>query len=293
MRYFFIVNPIAGSGKCEKNFKQIETELRAKNIDFGVSYSQYERHSVLLTKQAYANGERCIVAVGGDGTTKEVGEVLVGKQDAVMGMLPFGTGNDLARATKIPTDPALALEILLKGNVKKMDAGTCNDSVFLNVAGIGFDVQTLENTVKKKRHNNSMFAYMMGVFKTLAQFKPLDLTIIEDGVTTQLEATMLSIGNGTHMGGGMNVTPNANLFDGKFDICLVSKISTLTLLRFLGKFIKGRHLSAPFVKYYNAERIMVYSPSPYIVQMDGELQEKTPADFRILPGSLNMILPED
>ena len=95
-RLYFIVNPISGSGRGRRDFARVEALLRARGVAYEAAYTEHPRHAIALAQAALAAGERCIVAVGGDGTVNEVASVLV-NTGVTMGVLPFGTGNDLAR----------------------------------------------------------------------------------------------------------------------------------------------------------------------------------------------------
>ena len=138
-KLYFIVNPVSGSGRGRRDFARVEALLRERGAAYEAVYSEHPGHAVALARAAVEAGERCIIAVGGDGTVNEVASVLV-NTGVVMGVLPFGTGNDLARVAGFPEDPEAAVDTLLAGRTRRMDAGMANDRFFLNVSGFGFDV---------------------------------------------------------------------------------------------------------------------------------------------------------
>lgn len=288
--YEFIVNPVAGAGKSAKLFEAIRKELDRRSIRYDYSISAYPGHAVDLALDALKKKCGQIVAVGGDGTVKEVAGALCG-HDAVMGILPFGTGNDLARALNLPRDPLPALEVILAGNVRRMDAGFVNGSFFANVAGIGFDVDVLANTEKFKKRLNGMLPYMLGLFQALARLKPLDMELETEEGMTRMQGLMVAVANGTHFGGGMNVAPEADLFDGYFDICAVERVSVPMFLRLLPSFVKGKHISKRPVRYFRAKKITVRVKGEATVELDGELSETTPAMFTMAPGAIQMLCP--
>ena len=122
------------------------------------AFRERKINRIILTRPAVEAGERCVIAVGGDGTVNEVASVLV-NTGVVMGVLPFGTGNDLARVAGFPEDPEAAVDTLLAGRTRRMDAGMANDRFFLNVSGFGFDVDVLVNTERYKEKYNGMLPY--------------------------------------------------------------------------------------------------------------------------------------
>ena len=161
-KLYFIVNPVSGSGRGRRDFARVEALLRERGAAYEAVYSEHPGHAVALARAAVEAGERCIIAVGGDGTVNEVASVLV-NTGVVMGVLPFGTGNDLARVAGFPEDPEAAVDTLLAGRTRRMDAGMANDRFFLNVSGFGFDVDVLVNTERYKEKYNGMLPYMLGI----------------------------------------------------------------------------------------------------------------------------------
>ncbi|HWS30972.1 MAG TPA: diacylglycerol kinase family protein [Clostridia bacterium] len=289
-RLYFIVNILAGGGRCETCFKQVEAELAARNIPYECAVTQYRRHAVELAKAAYESGERTIVAVGGDGTVNEVASVLAGTE-AVMGVMPFGTGNDLARVLNFPTEPKAALEAILLGNVRRMDAADANGHFFINVAGFGFDVDVLVCTEKHKRRYRGMLPYLLGILDALVHLKALPVRIhLEDGSVKEMDALLIAVGNGAYFGGGMKVAPEADPFDGAFDVCVVHKVSRLKFIKLLPRFIKGTHIGLSVIEYFRASELYVEGPQYSVIDVDGELYSHAPARFTLKKQAVNMIV---
>ena len=288
-KIYFIVNPIAGAGRSAKCFKEVRDLLDSKGIDYGIAISEYSGHAIELTKTALAAGESRIVAVGGDGTVNEVASALVGSE-AVMGILPFGTGNDLCRTLDIPSDPEDALEVLLANHVRKMDAGTANGRFFLNVSGLGFDVDVLLSTEKFKKRFNGMLPYMLGLLQALFTLKRTTVKVRNGEELLDLDVLVLVAANGRYFGGGMMPAPDADLFDGKLDICIIKSMPKLRVLSVLSRFVKGKHLDIKEVLYFQADEITVETSQAHMLELDGEVCESTPVVFRLLPGALPMLV---
>ena len=281
----FIFNPIAGHGISQKKFKELEELLKKRGIEYTVSCSEYPGHSHALTQQAVKDGREIIVAAGGDGTVREVAHELVGK-GVTMGIFPCGTGNDLARALNIPQDTIEALDVLLNGEAREIDAAKANDDLYFNVAGFGFDVDVLINTERFKKRFKGLTAYVLGLFSALFGLKLSRVRITSPEETFECSALLVAACNGTHFGGGMNVAPKADPSDGLLDICVISDVTRLTVISVLSKFIKGRHLALPMVKYFKTTQISVESERPLQLQLDGEVIGSTPVTFKVLPKAL-------
>ena len=142
-----IWNPVAGAGAGEKAFRQVSAILEERGIPFSSAMTEYPGHASLLAEEAVASGAERILMLSGDSTLREIAPALAGK-DVVLGIIPCGSGNDLARPLHLPLDPAAALEIALSDRIRKLDAGTANGQLFFNIAGVGFDVDVLVATDK-------------------------------------------------------------------------------------------------------------------------------------------------
>ena len=262
-KLYFIVNPISGSGRGRRDFARVEALLRERGAAYEAVYSEHPGHAVALARAAVEAGERCIIAVGGDGTVNEVASVLV-NTGVVMGVLPFGTGNDLARVAGFPEDPEAAVDTLLAGRTRRMDAGMANDRFFLNVSGFGFDVDVLVNTERYKEKYNGMLPYLLGIVRTLSHLRRLHLTVTHDGVSESFTGVLVTVGNGQYFGGGMHAVPSADLYDGLFDVLVIKNLSLLRFISLLPCFIKGKHMGNPVVHHFRTAELSGGSSVPVV-----------------------------
>ncbi len=295
MRYYFIVNPTSGRGKGKRLFEKAKEILDKKGVDYSFAYTEYPFHSRELAHDAIKNGERRIICVGGDGTVNELASQIVEEKrndpdlKIEFGILPFGTGNDLAHALSISENVEDAIDILLAGRVKKMDLGEANGKVFANFSGIGFDTDVVENTEKFKKRFSGIIPYLLGVFETLLHLKKLPVRIIADGKEIKRTCLLIAVCNGQYFGGGMKVCPLSNPDDGKLDVCIIEYVSRLQFLTMFPSFVKGKHLKYKQIEYINCEHIRIECEQERVVNYDGELDSKTPVEINILKGAIDII----
>ncbi len=289
-RLFCIVNPIAGSGRAKDAYFKARAYLSENGVSCEAVFTEHHGHAAELAREALFQGERAIVAVGGDGTCQEVGSALV-ESGANFGILPFGTGNDFARALKIPQGVEAAADVLLKGETKRVDAAMANDRFFLNVAGFGFDAEVVRYTEKYKKRFNGMFPYLMGIFQALLHLKPIEMEVEAGGERFLEKAILFSACNGTHLAGGMNLAPLADPCDGLFDFCVVKAVSVPVFLTILPRYIKGKHLRSQHIRYFKAEGARVMCDGAHVLNLDGELGTQTPVTFSLLKGALTIFVP--
>ena len=291
-RYCLISNRVAGSGSAGAYIDRVKALMENRGVDFEIRETQYPGHATELAKAAVDEGFDGIVAVGGDGTLRETALSVV-HTDRVLGLLPCGTGNDYARPLGIPTDAEAALDILLNGETRTVDAGMANDQIFFNIAGFGFDVDVLDYTEEfKPKCRNGETAYRLGCLKAVLGLKLRRSTLTFPDGTIERNVLMAAAGVGTHFGGGMNVLPESDMSDGLLDVCIAHDVKRIGVLKLLPKFIKGKHLGLKCITYRKATEVSVVCDPVSRIEVDGERMDGTPVTFRILPGALKVRAPK-
>lgn len=289
-----IWNPVAGNHAAEKSFALICRRLDGLGVDYTTARSSYPGHSAQLAADAVRFGHACVVAVGGDGTVREVASALQGT-GVPMGIIPSGTGNDLSRALNIPHDPLAALDVVLAGYSRQMDAAEANGEEFFNIAGFGFDVDVLDYTeIYKKKTANGSLAYMRGLFAAITKLRLRKTHITTPEGEMDKNVLFMAVGNGTHFGGGMNVTPNADPFDGLLDVCIVHDVNMWNLLTLLTNFKSGKHIQyTKYVTYFRTTRLTAACDPASRIEVDGEVMPGTPVTFEVRPKALWVFVPKN
>lgn len=291
-RYCLIANRTSGSGSAGAYIDRVREQLTARGVDFAIRETQRPGHATELAKAAVDEGFDVITVVGGDGTLRETAMSVV-HTDRVLGLLPCGTGNDYARALGVPTDMDAALDILLNGETKTVDAGMANDQVFFNIAGFGFDVDVLDYTEEfKPKCRNGETAYRLGCLKAVLGLKLRKSTLTFPDGTIERNVLMAAAGVGTHFGGGMNVLPESDMSDGLLDVCIAHDVKRLGVLKLLPRFIKGKHIGLKCITYRKTTEVSVVCDPVSRIEVDGERMDGTPVTFRVLPGALKVRAPK-
>ena len=291
-RFCLIANPVSGNGNGTVYLERAKKLLDARGVTYAVKETQRPGHATALAKEAIDEGFDVIVAVGGDGTLRETAMSVI-HTDRVLGLLPCGTGNDYARPLGIPTDTEAAIEILLNGENRVVDAGEANGIVFFNIAGFGFDVDVLDYTEEfKPKCKNGETAYRLGCLKAVFGLKLRKTTLTFPDGTMEKNVLMAAAGVGTHFGGGMNVLPESDMSDGLLDVCIAHDVSRLRLLSLLPKFIKGKHIGLPVITYRKTTEVSVVCDPVSRIEVDGERMDGTPVTFRVLPKALTVRAPK-
>ncbi len=292
-----IVNPTAGRGMAGKQVPEIRRLLGANAAGWVWQHTQKRGDAEGMARQAAQVGTPLVVAVGGDGTLHEVVNGVLGTGTTV-GLIPYGTGNDFARALGLFGNLEAACRALTEGVIKHIDIGviegknTEGPRHFLVLSGTGFDARTAQTVNSGIRGLSGPLAYVWGAILTLKDFQPFTLTLTLDSEPPRtVQAMFVSFANVETTGGGMKIAPGARVDDGCLDICLAEKVSKLTLLYQLSQVFSGKHILHPAVSLLKARTLTVDADPPQPLLIDGEVCGTTPATVRLLPGVLPFMVP--
>ncbi len=292
-KFLFIVNPVAGGGKSNTLIPLIYEIMDKHKKSYDIKFTSKPKDAIYITEENVDDYD-IIVAVGGDGTVNEVARGLINKGKGTLGIIPGGTGNDLAKSLNIDLNPEESLEILCKGVKRDIDIGRINNYKFLNIASVGFDAEVVVNNVSIKKKIKSGISYAISVFYTLLSFKKKRVQIDVDGNIIKDEIILLAVGNGRYYGGGMKVLPMAKVDDGYFHICIISGVSKGKLLFLFPTIFKGNHIKyEKYVKIYKGKTVKLETDDKIYLNIDGEIvPDINEIVFSIEDKKLNVIYDE-
>jgi len=289
-----ILNPAAGRCRAMRHQQTLESLLQQASRHTGMTWRMVRTtragQATELARQAAEEGASVVVAAGGDGTCGEVANGIVGTP-ARLGILPLGTGNDFARCAGISENLHTAVENLFTGKPRRVDLGWVNGRYFINIAGCGFDAAVAERVNRGFRLLSGTAAYIAAVVHTLITFKPPHMRITMDDEEVYLRALLCTVANTQSYGAGMRIAPYAQIDDGLLDVCIAQVVSKLEFLRVFPRVYKGTHISHPRFLMRTAQRVRVESTPPAPVLVDGDVMGTTPAEFRVYPAAIDVILP--
>jgi YegS/Rv2252/BmrU family lipid kinase len=282
-----LVNPSSGGGRSLKVLAVIEALLDGRRVPFRVVRTKGLEHGVERALRAVESGELPVV-ISGDGLIGAIGGAMAGAETP-LGIVPGGRGNDLARVLGISSKPEEAIEIVLAGHERAIDVGEANGRPFLGIASVGFDSDANRIANESRFRGNLVYAY--AAMRTLVAWKPARFTIAIGDQHTRVEGYSVVVANSKAYGGGMFIAPDAELDDGEFDIVTLAKLGKLRYLGNLPKVFKGTHVRLPQVKVVRAARLSLSASRPFAVYADGEHLTDLPADLRVIPRALRVLVP--
>lgn len=273
-KILFIINPVAGGGKAKKLEPQINEYMKDIKLEYCIQMTRKPKDAIEMAKLGIKEGYNTIVAVGGDGTVNEVAIGIMELGHGTLGIIPSGTGNDLARTLEIPFDIKAALDVIIKGNRKKIDIGIVNNNLFLNIARIGLDSEVVKNTEKIKKRIRTRFAYLVGIINTLFSFKGKKVMLEIDDHLMDKDISLVAVGNGKYYGGGLKILPMAIAEDGYFHVIVVNKTPMLKLLFLFPSIFSGQHIRfKKDVEIFKAKKIRIITEDKTYLNVDGEIYD--------------------
>lgn len=276
-RYAFIYNPAAKGGKSGLKLEHLREHLSDFNHAC-LFESQYIGDITDFISHKIDNFD-VFVACGGDGTVREVAAPLL-HTEKQLGIIPMGTGNDLCKTLNIPIDLEDSVALLKRSDVTKIDVGYCNEFIFLNSLGFGFDGLTNAYAYKLK-HLHPFLTYALSALKAVINHFPFEVTINVDGKISKKDAIMFSLANGKVEGGSFWIAPQASITDGKLDTVLIEPLSKWIIPFLLPLLLIKKPGSIPQIKTGKAEQIYLKFSNALAIHADGEIIESTSREFDI------------
>jgi YegS/Rv2252/BmrU family lipid kinase len=289
VKLVLIVNPWAGGGRAGRALAGVNATLSSLGLEHRAEHTRDLEHARGLARDAAAAGE-VAVAFGGDGLVGAVAGALK-DTDGVLGVLPGGRGNDLARALGIPLEPNAACEVLASGAAQPLDLGEVNGRTFVSIASCGFDsvANRIANDTKLVRGN---LVYAYGALRALAGWRPATFTIELDGAQPRtFTGYTVAAANSNAYGGGMLLAPDASPRDGLLDVVVVGAASKLRFLRLLPTVFSGAHVRQPNVEVIRSSTVRIGASRPFTMYADGDPIAELPVTVRTLAAAIRVIVP--
>jgi lipid kinase YegS len=285
-----------GKGASDPEVRDAIHRVRQDGHDVEVRCTWESGDATRYAEQAVADGVDILVAGGGDGTIHEIVNGLMAADaasDVVLGIVPLGTANDLARGCGIPPDPYDALTLAVDGRPVPVDVPSANGVSFLNLASGGFGAEVTAGTPDGVKQVIGSGAYALVGVVTAAKLEPYDGSIeLPDG-DHDGPFIALGIGNGRYAGGGLPVTPDALLDDGLVDLIVVRNFDAADVGTVLGELRSFADPGNRFVCYHQTDRLSIRMSEPMPVNLDGESYSWEHIDVEVRHRALRIVLPED
>jgi diacylglycerol kinase (ATP) len=283
----FIINPISGGKKKAKIPGLLATYLDGTKYNSSYRFTEYVGHAAEIADEAASKNFDIIVAVGGDGTINEIASKVI-QYKKILGIIPFGSGNGLARFLKIPMNTKNAIKLINECKVQLIDTAKLNDRYFFNMAGMGFDAHI--SMVFASNKSRGLKGYMEMGLKEMISYKAQSYEIEIDGKSYHQRAFAVSIANSAQYGNNVYISPKSSITDGLLDVCIVKEFPRYKLPVLAYQMVRATTDRSALVEIIKGKSIKIKRQKADAIHLDGEplLMDKE-IDVVIFPLSLSVI----
>ncbi|PJN88030.1 diacylglycerol kinase [Bacillus sp. mrc49] len=302
---YFIVNPRAGNETSMKVWEKVEKVLKSNGVHHEVFFTEEKGHASRLTAEILSGTDRDtrIIAVGGDGTINEMLKGALPFPHAILGSLAAGSGNDYVRGIQKTKGVAQALRLFQDNAHKAIDIGQYEtdgmDGYFMNSLGMGIDakISAEADRSRLKKWFNLVKAgkliYLILFLKQLFTYKPGSMELVVDGEIHMLKKVwFIVIANQPYFGGGMKISPQSKLHDGRLNIIAVHDIALLKLLAVFITVLWGGHLKIKNVDSFSGKMIKMKNHGSAKIQSDGEIVGKDQVAAAVLTDKIRVMIKD-
>lgn len=268
---------------------RVRAWIAAHRPDIVIAPTEARHHATELAHAARAEGCDLVMAFGGDGTMNEVAQALVGTA-TVLGIIPCGSGNGLARHLRIPLEATAALELLASGKPRVIDAGYADGRPFFVISGLGFEAEIA------RRFNLLTRRGLPGYLATGARgwwsYLPQDCVIVQDGVRQARKVFTLAVANSSQYGNNARIAPRAVVDDGLLDLAAVPPVNLFNGPPLLARLFAGTLDRRADVLQLRGARFTVERVAPGPLHTDGEVHEAgSSVEYTVRPRCLQVLVP--
>lgn len=282
-----LTNPTSGRGRGARTAAIALPRLREAGFTVRDLRGRDADEAHDLAAHALAEGVEALVVCGGDGMVHLAVQLLAGTETP-LGIIPSGTGNDVARYFDLPrADPQRAADIVVASRTRTIDLARAGGKHFVTVLAAGFDAKVNERANKMTWPKGQM-RYNLATLAELRVFQPVPYTLALDGVSRELEAMMVAVGNGPSYGGGLRMCEGASFDDGLLDVVVIKPMAKWQLVRNYPKLFSGAHIDEPWFERHLVRRVTVAAPD-IVSYADGERFGALPLTVEVMPQGLRVL----
>ena len=289
-KILFVINPISGTLNKKNLPGMIDELIDTAIFNVEIVITKYKGEATEIVQQKLVDNYKYFVAVGGDGTVNEIAKALVNTQ-GILGIIPVGSGNGLARHLHIPLNPGMAIRLINKLKYQAIDCGLINNIPFFCTCGVGFDALIGEKFAQCK--GRGLTNYVKTTIREYFKYKPENYKItIDNEKVISHKAFLITFANGSQYGNNAYIAPNADITDGKLDMCILSPFRLYKApgigIRLFAKNID----KSSYMHCEKASNITLERATEGVIHFDGEpCRMGKKLEISLINKGLNVIIP--
>jgi diacylglycerol kinase (ATP) len=290
------VNSKAGGGRAPSHLGQIQKLFESNQVKAQFVMTNSAAELERSAQEAILQRQRAFFAMGGDGTFQALANAAFGT-DALLGVLPFGGGNDFAAALGLPDDPVKAAETLLRGHPRFVDLARVRTAegrtrLYAGGGGIGLDAEAALYANGVFRHFPGRLRYVASALRALAGYVPIEVRLEfpeSDFSPTNSQALLASVLNTPTYGAGVRLAPGADIGDGLLEVVLLEKLSLFEVAALLPRLIASGEVRTSHLRRWRIRRVRLTTARSCLFHGDGEIIGPTPVEIEVVPRAIQVL----
>ncbi len=285
-----IINPISGTDSKKFLPEEFASSFDQTKYDIIIRITGYAGHATEIAREAVKENYKFVITAGGDGTVNEVAKELI-NTDTIFGIIPFGSGNGLARDLNIPLDATKAINIIGEGHVRTIDYGSANGNIFFCTCGVGFDAFISDKFADEKKRGP--LGYVRNIVEGVIEFKPEEYTIIHDEGEIKEKAFLVTCANASQYGNEAYIAPDADMEDGKMNVSILKPLNPNEIPQTTFQlFTKNIDKNSKMITLLSSQ-LKIKREKSGVMHVDGEpLESGKEINVKIIPKGLKVFAPK-
>ena len=294
--YLFVINPISG-GRDKNLFIELMNNVCNKDkILYDIYETSGKNDKEKIIRRIRSQSPKVVVAAGGDGTCNLVAKsILASGVSATLGIVPLGSANGLATELGISNEPEEAIQVLLTGKEKRLDALQINNKhLCLHLSDLGLNAKIVKEFEKNNGDDRGMFGYFKQLISELVNLEPKTFQIQTSKKKFTLEAHMVAIANASKYGTGAILNPRGRVGDGKFEICIIKPFPAIAIVPITIKFFNGNIEESEYFEIFSCKKVTIINKGKATLQVDGEIiGSPSRVTAQIYPNAFRVLVPRE
>lgn len=295
MKYMVIVNPVAGKKEAAEAVPFVRRAFETRKVPCEIRFTERPGHAAELAADALGRGFTHVVSLGGDGTSSEIAGALRGA-DAVMGIIPAGSGNDFPKAAGVPLGLPDAVENVFSGESRRADAALVDGKFFINGFGAGMDGAVARSFGRLGLRRFGSFGYVVGAVIEAFRFGGFEVETDGEGrgdFSAAGKLLLFGASNGPFQGGKFNLSPSADIFDGYLDVHMIRDMRPVDRLLRIPRVLEGRHEGLSGITMVRTRKLGFRTFDDLPAHMDGEtfVLSRGAHRLEVAEGAVSVMIP--
>ena len=290
-KIYVIINPVSGTKSKKSIPEMLSAALDARKFDIHIFITSYQGHATEIATEAVKEKVPYVIAVGGDGTINEIAKILV-DTDCVLGIIPSGSGNGLARDLHISMDYKVAIKTIVQNYITEIDYGIANGLIFFCTCGVGFDATVSEKVLNQS--SRGKFMYVKSMLEVFMSYTPEKYEVASNDGTFEDKAFLVTCANASQYGNNGYIAPHANIQDGKMNIAILKPFpimnAAITGIQLVSKNISNNSHLVEII----TDKAVIKREKEGVMHLDGNaIQTGKDIEVQIIHKGLKVIVPEN